>query len=96
MRILKIESLPPAKVWIDRDNIMLHSCFQILKDAIEKEKVDKHVNYESHKDFVDEVKFLHKWWKKRLKMKDPFTFKQMDKDDEMLIRLIKIRTQLWT
>ena len=41
MRILKIESLPSSKHWVDRDEIMLHSCFQILKDCIEKEKVDK-------------------------------------------------------
>jgi hypothetical protein len=42
MRVLKIESLPSAKEWIDRDEIMLHSCFQILKDCVEKEKVDTH------------------------------------------------------
>ena len=32
MRILKIESLSNKKQWVDTDDIMLHACFQILKD----------------------------------------------------------------
>ena len=32
MRNLKIESLPTARTWIDADEVMLHACFQILKD----------------------------------------------------------------
>lgn len=94
MRILKIESLPPSKDWIDRDEIMLHACFQILQDCMEKEKVDTHCNYEAHKDFVDEVRFLNKWWKKR--KKGERCSDQMKEDDKMLIRLMKIRTSLWT
>lgn len=90
MRILKIESLPSAKQWVDRDNIMLHSCFQILKDCVEKEEVDIHCDYEAHKEFVDEVRFLYKWWCERYKSENK------DEDDEMLLRLMKIRTALWT
>ena len=90
MRILKIESLPSAKDWVDRDEIMLHSCFQLLKDCVEKEKVDTHCNYEAHKEFVDEVRFLYKWWKKRLKI--GWSDKQHEEDDAMLLRLMKIRT----
>ena len=95
MRILKIESLAPkSERWIDRSEIMLHSCFQILKDCVEKEHVDIHCNYESHKEFVDEVRFLYEWWKLRLdKVQTP---EQMDEDDLMLIRLMKIRRGLWT
>ena len=44
---------------------MLHACFQILQDAVEIEKVDTHCNYDAHKDFVDEVRFLYDWWIKR-------------------------------
>jgi hypothetical protein len=62
MRTLKINSLPGGRSWIDRDIVMLHACFQILCDYIEKEKGDEHVSYESHKDFVDEVRFLYNWW----------------------------------
>jgi hypothetical protein len=102
MRILKIESLPPksAAVWIDRDEIMLHACFQLLKDCVEKENVDTHVNYEAHKDFVDEVRFLYNWWiKRRTRREELFSnlSNPLDKeDDKMLIRLMKIRTGLWT
>lgn len=96
MRILKIKSLQPTKArpWVDRDEIMLHACFQILADCVDEEKVDKHCNYESHKEFVDEVRFLYKWWKGR-KKKDTSS-KQMEEDAKMLIRLMKIRTALWT
>jgi hypothetical protein len=95
MRILKIESLvPKTERWIDRDEIMLHSCFQILKDCVEKERVDTHCNYESHKEFVDEVRFLYEWWIKR--MKRITSDEQMKEDDLMLIRLMKIRGALWT
>lgn len=94
MRRLKITSLPNINKWIDRDELMLHSCFQILQDFIEKEKGDIHCNYEAHKDFVDELRFLYAWWQER-KYK-PTPDKQMDEDDAMLSRLMKIRTSLWT
>lgn len=91
MRIMRIESLPSAKEWIDRDEVMLHACFQILKDCVEKEHVDTHCNYESHKEFVDEVRFLYNWWGKRA-----VSDGSDDEDDAMLLRLMKIRTFLWT
>jgi len=95
MRILKIESLEPSsKRWVDRDEILLHSCFQILKDCVEKEHVDTHCNYESHKEFVDEVRFLYQWWLKRVKRIT--SGEQIKEDDLMLIRLMKIRSGLWT
>jgi hypothetical protein len=95
MRILKIESLPPKSGrWIDRDEIMLHSCFKLLKDCVEKEHVDTHCNYESHKESVDEVRFLYDWWIKRIE-KIP-SYEQTKEDDLMLLSLIKIRGFLWT
>ena len=96
MRILKIDSLPSAKQWIDKDHIMLHACFQILQDCVEKENVDTHWDYEinkAHKDFVDEVRLLYKWWVKR---KNDDLFDNDDEDNEMLDRLMKIRQELWT
>lgn len=88
MKTLKIKSLP--RTWVDRDVVMLHACFQILEDCVEKESVDTHCNYETYKEYVDEIRFLYNWWQKR-KDKD-----EDDKDDEMLIRLMKIRGFLWT
>lgn len=96
MRIFQIKSLPPSKEWVDRDIIMLHACFQILKDCVDKEQVDTHCNYEAHKDFIDEVRFLYQWWEKRSESPWPEDDKQSLEDTEMLIRLMQIRTQLWT
>jgi hypothetical protein len=95
MRLLKIESLEPiAKTWHDRDVIILHACFQILKDFVEKEKGDKHCDYEYHKEFVDEVRFLYNWW---LERSTKLEFDNQDEEDnEMLLRLMKIRLSLWT
>lgn len=90
---LKIESLQ-SKGWVDRDEIMLYACFQLLKDCVEQEHVDTHCNYEAHKDFVDEVRFLYNWWINRLKKNT--SDEQMIEDDLMLIRLMKIRKGLWT
>lgn len=101
MRILKIETLPSKSIeWIDNDEIMIHSCFQILKNSVEKEHVDTHCNYNSHKEFVDEVRFLYNWWINKNMKKlsdDEIDYEiQMKEDDEMLFRLIKIRSSLWT
>lgn len=91
MRILKINSLPNGRSWGDRDIVMLHACFQILCDYIEKEKGDEHVSYESHKDFVDEVRFLYNWWGDRKEREEV-----EGEDNEMLLRLMAIRECLWT
>jgi len=95
MRRLKITSLPNINKWIDRDELMLHSCFQILQDFIEKEKGVVHCNYEAHKDFVDELRFLNNWWQTR-KLGSNHDDEDDKVDDEMLIRLMKIRKSLWT
>lgn len=94
MRILKINSLPPSKEGTDGDEIILHACFQILQDCIEKEHIDTQCNYEYHKKFVDEIRFLYRWWKGRVNAEP--SDGQTIRDNKMLIRLMKIRTQLWT
>lgn len=94
MRILKIHSLPNSRNWIDRDYLMLHACFQILTDFIEKENGDSNCDYEENKEFVDEVRFLYDWWK--IRRDEESLDIEFEKDDEMLIRLMKVRTQLWT
>lgn len=96
MRILKIDSLPNAKQWVDRDEIMLHACFQILQDCVEKGHVDTYCHYEHHKEFVDEVRFLYNWWLGRKNSDTSDNYDVDDEDDEMLLRLMKIRTSLWT
>ena len=99
MRILRINSLSSEKKdWIDRDEVLLRASFQILEDYIEKEGGDTHCNYEAHKDFVDEIRFLNDWWKVRKNKK--FSVSEEDaqdiEDNAMLVRLIKVRHMLWT
>lgn len=94
MRVLKIKSLPDEETnWIDSDYVMLHACFQILEDCVVEEGVDTHCNYDTHKTFVDEVRFLYNWWQTR---KTDSGFDNRQVDDEMLMRLMKIRSGLWT
>lgn len=93
MRKLEIKSLPNLKTWVDRDIIMLFSCFQILEDYIELKQGLTHANQEFHKDWIKEVNSLYDWWKIR---KLELYNKNDEEDDLMLERLIKIRRTLWT
>ena len=101
---LKIESL--HKGWCDNDEIILHACFQLLVDCIENENLlsDKIFDWKHSKKVIKEkaeLKFLYKWWKRRLKKENKSAIisaddKQYKEDNAMLIRLIKIRHRLWT
>src|ERR1035437_1890844 len=75
--ILKISTLSPTfedhktkgpePAWYDPDTLLLHASFQILIDFIEKEKPEKHINWNSdemHKNAWKEIKTLYKYWKK--------------------------------
>ncbi|MEN7549175.1 hypothetical protein AAG747_14725 [Rapidithrix thailandica] len=96
--LLTIESLP-AK-WMDKDEVMLHACFQLLVDCIEKEEIHKYTDWshtELHRNVKEEMDVLYKWWKERSKMEHiEVDEKQQEADNEKLIRLIKIRKYLWT
>lgn len=98
MRLLKIHSLPNSKIWVDRDIIMLHACFQLLEDYIEKEDGLNHACAETYKALNAELSELNNWWRERKKtITNPSTKSfESQKDDEMLARLIKHRTFLWT
>ncbi len=101
--ILNIKTL--SGDWCDKDIIMLHACFQLLTDCIEDEKLfTGHVDWnhdEEHKKAKDELEFLYNWWIKR-KNKDleaeinDLEKEQYEEDNEMLVRLIKVRQYLWT
>lgn len=91
MKKLKIKSLP-KKRWVDRDILMLHSCFQILEDFVEKEDGLNHCDYEEHKEDIDTCRELYNWWeenKKTVSIDD-------GKVDEMLLKLMRVRNFLWT
>ena len=93
MRTLKINSLPPVKDnWIDRDTIMLHACFQILVDFVEKEDGLNSCDYKTHKKSINTCKKLYDWWNGQ---EDKWLIKP-EEADKKLEKLIKVRTFLWT
>lgn len=101
--VLKISTLDED--WSDKDNVMLHACFQLLTDCIEIEKLDEFTDWQqndTYKQAKKEIDELYFWWKERVKAEhenklDPgWINDQHDKDNEMLLRLIKIRGFLWT
>ena len=91
--------------WCDKDIVLLHACFQLLTDCIEKENLNLTTDWTQDDQFSSaklEIDELYNWWKDRSKKEidgrlDPiWAENQYEKDDEMLIRLIRIRKYLWT
>ncbi|MFI5137478.1 MAG: hypothetical protein ACHQIM_06600 [Sphingobacteriales bacterium] len=91
--------------WCDKDIVMLHACFQLLTNFVEEELSKDIANWdydENVKNARKEIDYLYNWWKDRLRREaeqnlDPIWNKgQYESDNEMLIRLIKVREYLWT
>lgn len=91
--------------WLDKDLLMLHACFQLLTDCVEKENLfeSRDWTYDSeHMNAKTEIEELYNWWKYRSQKEinreiDPiWTDNQYEFDNGMLIRLIKVRQYLWT
>lgn len=95
MKTLKIESL--SREWTDRDNILLHASFQILKDCVEKEKLfTDSVSYPKSRNGKI-AKELYDWWEiRRRNPNGNIDRKEYELDTKQLIRLMKIRNGLWT
>ena len=99
--LLKIDSL--TEEWCDKDEVMLHACFQLLVDCIEKEELlTGHTNWNAdkkHQNAKTEIETLLSWWKKRKEQnesRDVLCESQYAEDDKMLKRLIDVRWALWT
>jgi len=101
--ILKIKTL--SGDWFDKDIVMLHACFQLLTDCVENEKLfTGDIDWTDNKEQINakkEIEELYNWWNERKKQEENEKFNDLDKmqyekDNEMLIRLIKIRQYLWT
>jgi hypothetical protein len=91
--------------WCDKDQVMLHACFQLLTDFVEKENINDITDWEWHEDHKTakkEIDELYSWWKERIikdaegKVDPIWGEGQYDLDNEMLIRLVKVRKYLWT
>lgn len=88
--------------WLDRSEGMLFAAFAILVDFVDRE-YPGYVDWE-HSDEMraqrDEVMALYRWWTVERKSErdadDGTTDVVDDKDDEMLLRLVKVRGILWT
>lgn len=96
--VLKIESLPDD--WRDKDEIIFHACFQLLKDFVEQEMIEI-IDWEydeETKNAKAEIDFLYNWWKKRNHQEEDFDKikQQYEQDNQMLKRLIDVRMYLWT
>jgi hypothetical protein len=102
---LKIESL--SEGWWDRDHLLLHACFQVLSDFVEKEMKPQHYpdwnaspeTRQARKEMED----LYSWWQERKNdavMARGKSFQEEEasyrKDNEMLKRLIDVRMHMWT
>jgi len=98
---LSIQSL--NQDWCDKDVVMLHACFQLLKDCVEKEDLlSGHIDWNADEKFRKakaELEALYSWWHERLEAEkvDTFVFEDHYREDnQMLHRLIDIRWALWT
>lgn len=85
--------------YLDRDTAMLYACFNCLKEFVEKEdpfNVTDWKHDEIKRAAKKEILELYNWWTKKRFISKLSLFKEYDKDQEMLIRLIKVRGHLWT
>lgn len=98
--ILKIESLPNG--WHDKDDVILHACFQLLKDFVEQEnEIIEMIDWEHDQETKSaklEIDFLYNWWMKRFHDEEDLDKikTQYEEDNQMLKRLINVRKYLWT
>jgi hypothetical protein len=100
--LLRIKTINAT--WCDKDIVMLHACFQLLTDFIEQENPFETTDWEhteEKKTVKKEIDFLYNWWKELLIKKEKDEWNSMnnkiqyEEENEMLIRLIKIRGHLW-
>ncbi len=95
--ILHIKSLNSE--WCDKDNIMLHACFQLLKDCVEQENLfECHLDWDSTEDYrlaKSEIIELYQWWLSYIETGLP-DCETNNFENKMLKRLIDIRWALWT
>jgi len=102
---IRIKSLSPG--YYDPDIRMLHACFDLYSEwfhyNVFKEKlIDKSTVNEQDPDLWDEMMTLYQWWtveKPESDLHGPSTMLEADsieaKEDDMFMRLIKIRGHIW-
>ncbi len=95
--ILKIDTLDEN--WRDKDSVMLHACFQLLKDCIERENLlDGDIDWsadERHRLAKKEIEELYHWWISYTEPDVPDSASN-ETETRMLVRLVTVRWALWT
>lgn len=95
--VLHIKSLNSE--WRDKDSIMLHACFQLLKDCVEQENLlECHLdwsNTEKERLAKIEIIELYQWWLSYSEADVP-NWDANNIENIMLKRLIDVRWALWT
>ena len=95
--MLNIETL--SEEWSDKDSVMLHACFQLLKDFVEKEDIQHRRNSwcadEKRISAKTEIDELYNWWVS-YSVSDVLDEDSYELENTMLFRLIKVRWALWT
>ncbi len=95
--ILKIDTLDEN--WRDKDSVILHACFQLLKDCIENESLlNGHTNWnadEKNRFAKTEIEELYNWWHSYAESDIPCD-ESNELENNMLVRLITVRWALWT
>ncbi len=98
MRHLRVHSLNGG--WVDKDRVLLHAAFQLLRDYVEQERPDRIIDWNAdprHAKAWREIKSLYRWWTKtRPKRKSPLDTKGLKKprlkfepnEDRTLYRMI--------
>lgn len=82
--------------------MILHACFQLLKDFVGQEKeMIEFLNWNHNEETAKaklEIDFLYKWWLNRIHDDEDFENMnaQYEEDDQMLKRLLDVRKYLWT
>ena len=61
----KLEIATLNTAWHDKDTVLLHACFQILVDFIEKEKPGDWSHNVEHRKIWKELQSLYTWWKEK-------------------------------
>lgn len=100
--LLRINTLDEN--WSDNDNVLLHACFQLLTDCIEKEGLLTHWDWtaDGKAEVKAELETLYAWWQQRVEREQADQFDwiwtpgQHEEDTAMLIRLVQVRGYLWT
>ena len=96
--ILEIRTL--GEGWCDKDHVLLHACFQLLTDFVEKEMLANAYpdwNYDEEiKNARKEIEELYNWWQEYRDKDESFDYVHYLKENEMLKRLIDVRMYLWT